>query len=129
MWMQRFPSVMRVVMTLLLGLALAGAGAAHRPLERPAEAAAKAAFLAAGGSLADLCHDAGSPGHRNGHGAMECPACVLQKCAMAAAEMALPAPVRGRLVLALWPVTRGQPVPGDPLILPPARGPPETTFS
>ena len=78
MWMQRFPWMMRAVTAFLLGLALAGAGAAHRPLERPAEAAAMAAFLSAGGSLADLCHDAGSPGHRNGHGAMECPACVLR---------------------------------------------------
>lgn len=132
MLLSRFPFLMRAVLALTLGLALAGAGAAHRPVERPAEAAAEfaamAAFLAAGGSVDDLCHDAGIGGHGGGHGQRDCPACVLQKCAMGVAAVALPIPVRGRQ-LTLWPVAQGQPVPVDPLTLPPARGPPETTFS
>ncbi len=87
-----------------------------------------AAYLAAGGSLADLCHDAGMPGHGGGHGQMDCPACVLQKCAINVAVLALPVPVEGRAD-AVWPVAQGQPVARDPLTFPPARGPPETTFS
>jgi hypothetical protein len=132
MLLSRFPFLMRAVLALTLALALAGAGAAHRPVERPggtaAEFAAMAAFLAAGGSVDDLCHDAGMAGHEGGHGQRDCPACVLQKCAMGVAVVALPVPVRGRM-LALWPVAQGQPVARDPMILPPARGPPETTFS
>ena len=72
MLLSRFPFLMRAVLALTLGLALAGAGAAHRPVERPAEAAAEfaamAAFLAAGGSVDDLCHDAGIGWHGGGHG-------------------------------------------------------------
>ena len=128
MWTLRFPWMMRAIFALTLGLVLAGAGAAHRPVERPAEAAAMAAFLAAGGSIDDLCHDAGTGGHGGGHGQMECPACVLQKCAIGVALLALPVPVEGRAV-AVSPVAHGQPVARDPLNLPPARGPPETTYS
>lgn len=132
MLLSRFPLLMRAVLALTLGLALAGAGAAHRPLERPAEAAAQfaamAAFLAAGGSVDDLCHDAGMAGHEGGHGQRDCPACVLQKSAMAVAVVALPVPIE-RQWRALWPVAQGQAVPAGPLFLPPARGPPETTFS
>ena len=132
MLLSRFSFLMRAVLALTLALAMAGAGAAHRPVERPAEAAAEfaamAAFLAAGGSVDDLCHDAGMAGHEGGHGQRDCPACVLQKCAMGVAVVALPVPVQGRM-LALWPAAQGQPVARDPMILPPARGPPETTFS
>ena len=136
MLLRRFPFLMRAVLALTLALALAGAGAAHRPVERmverPAEAAAQlaamAAFLAAGGSVDDLCHEAGMAGHEGGHGQRDCPACVLQKSAMAVAQVVLPVPVQ-RQWRALWPVAQGQSVPVDPLFLPPARGPPETTFS
>lgn len=130
--MSRFPWMMRAIFALTLGLVLAGAGAAHRPVERPTEAAAQAAamaaFLAVGGSLADLCHDAGDSVHGDGHGQRECPACVLQKTAIGGTAVAVPVPVAARRVVP-WPVATCQGGTADPVILPPARGPPETTFS
>jgi hypothetical protein len=127
--LSRFPFLVRVAVTLILGLMLAGAGAAHRPVERPTETAALAAFVAAGGSLADLCHDASPAGHAGGHLQGECPACVLQKCGVTLAQPFVLAPVALGQFQTIWPVTHGQPVPFDPLFLPPARGPPRTTFS
>jgi hypothetical protein len=127
--LSRFPFLVRVAVTLILGLMLAGAGAAHRPVERPTETAALAAFVAAGGSLSDLCHDASLTGHEGGHLQGECPACVLQKCGMALAQPLVLAQVALGRFQTIWPVTHGQPVAYDPLFLPPARGPPGTTFS
>ncbi len=123
MLLSRFPLVLRAMLALTLAFGLAGAGAAHRPLERPAEAAAMAAFLAAGGSLADLCHEAGTAGHEGGHVQVHCPACVLQKSLLVQAQGAAPIPARLRLVAA-WTGSEPQLALRDPLILPPARGPP-----
>ena len=106
MFVARFPVLMRAVLALILGLSLAGVGAAHRPVERPAEAAALALFLQAGGTLADLCHDAGGDGHRGGHADVECPACTLQKTGCLAAMVALPVPfavARGETILPARP--------------------------
>jgi hypothetical protein len=126
-WFLRFPFVMRAVFALILGLGLAGAGAAHRPMERPAEIAALAAFLAAGGDLADLCHDAGD--HGGGHARTECPACTLQ------AGLALPVidpvqlPVPQLAQQGLWPAQVAAFLSAHPTRLPPARGPPVPTLS
>lgn len=124
--------MMRAIFALTLGLVLAGAGAAHRPVERPADAAAQAAamaaFLAVGGSIADLCHDAEGGAHGDGHGHRECPACVLQKTTIGGAAVAVPVPSETRRVVP-WAVATRPVRSADPMILPPARGPPETTFS
>lgn len=125
----RSSSFLRVTFALILGLMLAGAGAAHRPMERPTDTAALAAFVAAGGSLGDLCHDDSVAGHEGGHGQMECPACVLQKCGIALSQpLTLSPAILGR-VLEVWPTPVGQPVPILALTLPPPRGPPTPTFS
>lgn len=124
----RFPLLLRVGFALILGLMLAGAGAAHRPMERPTDTAALAAFVAAGGSLGDLCHDAAA-GHEGGQGHVECPACVLQKISLAPSQPLTLAPLRLARAMDVWPSTRGQPVPAITLILPPPRGPPTPTFS
>lgn len=123
MVMARFPWLLRAVMALTLALGLAGAGAAHRPMERPEAAAALAAFVAAGGSLADLCHATGEARH-GGHGQIECPACVLQKgmAALAATATVVPAPVR--LVETLVPAVGLRHAGLRSGHRPPARGPP-----
>ena len=123
MFVSRLSWLLRAVMALTLALGLAGAGAAHRPMERPEAAVALAAFVAAGGSLADLCHDAGESGH-GGHAKIECPACVLQKCmaALAASTTVAPAPLR--LSETVFPAGGPRHVALRPDRLPPARGPP-----
>lgn len=129
MWLSRFPVLMRAVFVLILGLTLAGAGAAHRPVERPGEAAALALFLQTGGSLADLCHDAAGGAHGGGHANMECPACQLQKAGCLAAVVTLPL---------LQPFARAETIlPAAPRLAfggprddrPPARGPPLSFLS
>ncbi|NBE07920.1 hypothetical protein [Paragemmobacter ruber] len=123
MVLARFPWLLRAVMALTLALGLAGAGAAHRPLERPEAAAALAAFVAAGGSLADLCHEGSETGHGD-HGQIECPACVLQKgmAALAATARVLPAPMR--LVETLGPAVGRNHADLRSSHRPPVRGPP-----
>jgi Na+/H+-dicarboxylate symporter len=125
MWLLRFPVLMRVIFALTLGLALAGVGAAHRPVERPGDAAALAAFVAAGGSVADLCHDAGDHG---GHPArMECPACTLTGAVVLPqiAAVALPVPVLAQR--GLWPAQVVAFLSSSFTPVPPARGPPVVT--
>lgn len=120
---------MRAVLALILGLSLAGAGAAHRPVERPGEAAALALFLQAGGSLADLCHDAGGADHGGDHGRMDCPACTLQKAGCIVSVAVLPAMVLTcRVEPVVIPVSRlaRAVAQGE---RPPARGPPEPFLS
>ena len=125
----RLPLFLRVCFALILGLMVAGAGAAHRPMERPTDTAALAAFVAAGGSLGDLCHDASTAGHESGHGQMECPACVLQKCGIALSQpLTLSPAILGRAKV-VWPAPADQPVLILALTLPPPRGPPLPTFS
>jgi hypothetical protein len=123
MFLARFPWLLRAVMALTLALTLAGAGAAHRPMERPEAAAALAAFVAAGGSLADLCHETGETGHGD-HSRIECPACVLQKgmAALAACTTVAPAPLR--LSETVYPAGGLRHAALRPACLPPARGPP-----
>ena len=125
----RFPWFLRACLALILALVLAGTGAAHRPVERPGAAAALAEFLAAGGSLEDLCHVAGGEGHGPAHGLIECPACMLQKAAalIAMAEGVRPAPMERAEIIAF---AHGQPdAPSRPVFLPPARGPPAHLLS
>ena len=125
MWFLRFPVLMRAVCALTLGLALAGAGAAHRPVERAADTAALAAFVAAGGSLGDLCHDAGD--HGGDHAARECPACTLS-CGMVlpgVADVALPIPVLAQR--GFWPAQVRAFLSSSSTRIPPARGPPDVT--
>lgn len=123
------PVLMRGLLALFLGLALAGAGAAHRPVERPAEAAALAAFLQAGGTLADLCHEAGDAGHGGGHATMECPACHLQKSGCLAEAVALPVALRFARSEALPFAEMRLAVPAMREERPPARGPPLSRLS
>ena len=123
MVMARVSWLLRAVMALTLAVVLAGTGAAHRPVERPGAAAALAAFVAAGGTLADLCHEAGDTGH-GGHAAIECPACLLQKSAALIDLVAAVAPVPVLRAEVLRP-RLPEPVPLVRLAtLPPARGPP-----
>lgn len=129
MVMSRFPWLLRACLALTLALVLAGTGAAHRPMERPGEAAALELFLQAGGSLEDLCHEAGEGGHGPAHALIECPACMLQKTG------ALVAVAEG---LSLAPLGQGEAVayahaepvaPSSPVLFPPARGPPTFLLS
>jgi len=128
MMVSRLSVLLRGLVALMLCLSLAGAGAAHQVPERPAVAMALAEFVAAGGSLADLCHDAGD-GHGGGHSRAECPACTLQGAVVlpddAATLPILPAPVRR----GQWPADRAGCATSARLSLPPARGPPVPTFS
>lgn len=125
----RLPRLLGACLALFLAVVLAGTGAAHRPVERPGEAAALALFLQAGGSLEDLCHEAGGEGHGPAHALIECPACMLQKAAalIAVAEGMRPAPMgRGEAIA----FAHGQPdAPARPVFLPPARGPPGLLLS
>lgn len=125
----RAPWFLRACLALILALVLAGTGAAHRPVERPGEAAALAQFLAAGGSLEDLCHEAGGEGHGPAHALSECPACVLQKAAalIAVAEGLRPAPMGRAEVILAAPVQLA--APKRHVLLPPARGPPVPLLS
>ena len=123
------PVLMRGLLALILGLALAGAGAAHRPVERPAQAAALAAFLQAGGTLADLCHEAGDTGHGGGHATMECPACQLQKSGCLVAVVTLPVALRFARSEALPFAEMRLAVPASRDERPPARGPPPFRLS
>ena len=125
----RFPWLLRATLALILALVLAGTGAAHRPMERPGEAAALSLFLAAGGSLEDLCHEAGDGEHGPAHALIECPACMLQK-----AGAVLPMAEGVTLV----PLGRAEAVafahaepaaPSSPVLFPPARGPPSFLLS
>ncbi len=68
--------ISRIALTLALLFALVNVGFAHR-VPQP-EDAAKQAFLMAGGSLADVCHDGGDDGKAGG----ECPACHLPSVVM-----------------------------------------------
>lgn len=72
--------ISRIALTLALTLALmpalVGMGFAHR-VPQPDDAA-KLAFLMAGGTLADVCHDGGDDGMAGG----ECPACHLPAVVM-----------------------------------------------
>lgn len=77
--------ISRIALTLALLFALVGIGFAHRAPQP--EEAAKLAFLMAGGSLADLCHDGGDDGQPG----RDCPACHLPAVVMVAA---LDVPVR-----------------------------------
>ena len=124
MWVLRFPVLMRVFCAVILGLALAGVGAAHRPVERAAETAALAAFVAAGGNLDDLCHDAGGHGD---HATPACPACTLTHAVMlpAAADVALPLPKLAQR--GFWPAQVAAFRATCPAPPPPARGPPVVT--
>ena len=129
MVMTRFPWLLRAALALILALVLAGTGAAHRPVERPGEAAALSLFLAAGGSLDDLCHVAGEGGHGPAHALIECPACMLQK-AGALVPMAEGVILRltGRAETIVY--ARVAPaVPAQPVLFPPARGPPSFPLS
>lgn len=66
----------RIALMLALTFALVGIGFAHRV---PHEAdAGKVAFLLAGGTLDDVCHDGGDDGKATG----DCPACHLQAAMM-----------------------------------------------
>lgn len=125
----RFSVLLRAGLALILALVLTGTGAAHRPMERPGEAAALAAFLAAGGSLEDLCHEAGGAGHGPAHALIECPACLLQKAGLLVAGIiAAPAAPMGRAeAVAFAPVQTA--LPSRPVLFPPARGPPSFLLS
>ena len=129
MVMSRFPWLLRACLALILAVVLAGTGAAHRPVERPGEAEALALFLAAGGSLEDLCHEAGEDGHGPAHAKIECPACLLQKAGVlfAVADGVGPAPMERAEIIAF---AHGRPdAPARPVFLPPARGPPVSLLS
>ena len=129
MAMTRFPWLLRACLALFLSLVLVGTGAAHRPVERPGEAAALELFLAAGGSLEDLCHEAGGEGHGPAHALIECPACMLQKAgALIAVAMGVsPAPMGRAEAIAFAHLQPAAPV--RPVLLPPARGPPSNPLS
>jgi hypothetical protein len=88
--------------------------------------AALAAFVAAGGSLADLCHDAGV-GHGSDHARAECPACTLTGAIALskAADVALPLPVLAQR--GFWPAQVAAFLASSPTPTPPARGPPAVT--
>ncbi|XDA99117.1 hypothetical protein AB1M95_04195 [Sulfitobacter sp. LCG007] len=111
----------RHLVSALCALMLVLVSASHRPLQAAHTDPEIAAFLASGGSLADLCggsHDGGS--------GVECPACVLSK-----ALVELPTVDEGADRLTWVRVTRVIP----PVIwrashlpqAPPARGPPSAT--
>lgn len=124
MAMMRFHWLLRACLALILAVVLAGAGASHRPVERPGDAAALSLFLAAGGSLEDLCHVAGDGGHGPAHALIECPTCLLQKAGVpiAVADGVGPAPLERAEIIAF---AHGQPdAPSRPVHLPSARGPP-----
>lgn len=74
--MEIFAALRRAPLAALLGvvLALAAVGGGHR-MAPPASDPALAAFLAAGGTVADLCLDGGGLGHGFGDGARHCDAC------------------------------------------------------
>jgi hypothetical protein len=129
MMLTRVSWLLRACLALTLSLVLAGTGAAHRPVERPGEAAALSLFLAAGGSLEDLCHVAGDEGHGPAHALIECPACMLQKAGalIAVAVGVSPAPMGRGEPLSLARVEPS--APSRPVLFPPARGPPSFLLS
>jgi hypothetical protein len=117
-----------MVVSALCALALVLVGFAHRPAEAapPAADAALAAYLAAGGTLDDLCLDAGGDGGTLSHA--DCPACTLAKTIApppVAAGLAAPAPcAAARLATPDRPALAGH-TPRAP----PARGPPATRIA
>jgi hypothetical protein len=108
----------QLVTVLLLALAMALAGWAHRPAPR----AELLAFAGPGGTLPALCL-AGADGSQTGDSHETCPACTLAKSAVLAA----PASLGSRSVLprpASWrPVAPAFAAANTPRA-PPARGPP-----
>ena len=72
----RPPLMFRIALMLALTFALVGVGFAHR-VPHPDDAG-KIAFLMAGGTLGDVCHDGGDDGAAKG----DCPACHLQAAMM-----------------------------------------------
>lgn len=112
--MEIFAALRRAPLAALLGLilaaALATAGGGHRSAPSAPDPAL-AAFLAAGGTLADLCFDGGA--HGVGEGAPHCDACqptlagplpsLARTLARSAALRVRPMPVRRALVRGLAP--------------------------
>lgn len=114
--------MMARTVAVLCALALVLVSLAHRPVAPGTAAAAPelVAWVAIGGSLDDLCLDAGDPGKG---GTAHCPACLLAKSlAMAPADVALPVPVHARDTRRQWPDTPA--VASHAPYAPAARGPP-----
>ena len=107
----------RLTLVLALGTALAAAGPAHRGMD-PADDGGLAAYLAAGGSLSDICGDV------DGHGAVDCPACHLVKAMDLPPVVATAKPFGVALPLTVADRGLGLP-PVSPFALrPPGRAPP-----
>jgi hypothetical protein len=115
-------------MSVLCALALVLVAFAHRPAiaqvsvsQDPAADAQLAAFLASGGTLADLCLP-DAPGHPAAAHA-DCPACTLTKTmALGPSCAAAPVLLSATVVATVWP---DAPVlTGHGPRAPPARGPP-----
>jgi hypothetical protein len=120
----------RLCLAFVLAATLAASGGLRPATERPAtaaEAEALALFLAAGGSLSDLCHDAGG-GHEAAHRG-ECPACILPAALLPPAGPSLALRLAARPV-GLAPAARiALRVAADPGLRPPPTGPPVPSFS
>lgn len=110
-------------MSVLCALALVLVAFAHRPpvAEASATDAQLAAYLAIGGTLADLCLSDDPDHPATAHA--DCPACTLTKVmALAPACAAAPVLLSTTVIATVWPAT---PVPtGHGPRAPPARGPP-----
>lgn len=115
------PLLRRAVLALVL-LALAGVGWAHDHRAAPRPDPALAAFLAAGGTLDDLCHVAGGD-HGPAVAAGECPACLLAKTLVPSAPVALHLRLQRRAGRRVLPAAR-RAVAAWPRHGPAARGPP-----
>ncbi|MCU0909187.1 MAG: hypothetical protein MUF73_17550 [Rhodobacteraceae bacterium] len=108
---------------MLCALALALVALAPRPVVAgaPGADAQIAAYLASGGTLADLCLS-DAPGDMGGAHA-DCPACTLTKgLAVAPACTAAPVLLSAAVIGTVWPET--QVLTGHGPRAPPARGPP-----
>ncbi|QYK40334.1 MAG: hypothetical protein KF887_12985 [Paracoccaceae bacterium] len=120
---RRLAQFLSRLLAVICTVAVVAVSMAHRPLSATAVAPDPQllAFLAAGGSVDDLCHadHSGTPGHATG----DCPACTLSKSfAAPPAAPGLPALIRSaRTVQA--PVA-SLCAAGAIIGLPPARGPP-----
>lgn len=117
---------LRQLLALVLAVALAMAALAHRA---PASAdsmqqqASLAAFLAAGGTLDDLCADHGPGRHLPAHGADSCDACRLIGAALLPPAPAVPVLLSWSLGQATLPAASGT-IPARPFNPAAPRAPP-----
>lgn len=116
-------TIWKKAMSVLCALALVGVTFVHRPVDPQDRmpGAEIAAYLALGGSLADLCLTDGTGG--DGASAADCASCTLAK-ALALAPAALVVSADGVCAAAPLPAAGHPVLAGHAPRAPPARGPP-----